>query len=480
MTKNILSIAGSDPSGGAGIQADLKTIAATGGYGMAVVTALTAQNTHGVDAVQPVTAQFVATQLESVSSDIRIDAVKIGMLANAGIVQAVAKWLAKQPAGLPVILDPVMIATSGDRLLDDAAQQAVEDLLGQASVITPNMDELAVLLGEQRATTWAQVLEQATRLAARHDVLVVAKGGHLEGESCPDALVSPTGVLADYPGTRIQTSNTHGTGCTLSSALASFHARTGEWVRALQAAKNYLVTAIAAATDLNVGSGHGPVNHLSALWDAQGLPPATDPMDDWWQAINSIRGDIDELEFITRLSDGSLEFADFSYYINQDALYLRGYAQVLARASIIAPNIEAQRFWAAAASATFEGEMVLHRQYAVDQTARSSQITANYVNHLTSCADDYAELIAAILPCYWIYQDVGSRLAAANHEQHPYQDWLATYSSPEFDAATGEAIDMVRNAYRVASTETRQRMWRAFENSSRHELLFFAQSGARA
>ena len=480
MTRNILSIAGSDPSGGAGIQADLKAIAATGGYGMAVITALTAQNTQGVDGVQAIDPEFVTQQLRSVAQDIRIDAVKIGMLANAGVIQAVAQWLSEQPGQLPVVLDPVMIATSGDRLLDDAAQQAIEALLAQASVITPNMDELAVLLGEERAGTWQGVLQQAARLAARHDVLVVAKGGHLGGDSCPDALVGAEGVIANYDGRRIETPNTHGTGCTLSSALASFHARTGEWVQALKAAKDYLAHAIEASGTLDVGSGHGPVNHLDALWNAQGIPPAVDAMAAWWDGIAAIRTGIDGLDFIRQLADGTLEYSDFSYYINQDALYLRGYAQVQARASIIAPDAVSQRFWAAAASATFEGEMVLHREYAVDAGALASDTTANYVNHLASCSDDYAELIAAILPCYWIYQDVGTRLAAANHPEHPYRDWLMTYSSPEFDAATAAAIEMVREAYRVASDRTRQRMLRAFEASSRHELLFFAQSALRA
>lgn len=480
MTKNILSIAGSDPSGGAGVQADLKTFAATGGYGMAVITALTAQNTRAVAAVQPVDAHFVTQQLNSISADIRIDAVKVGMLTNAEIIDAVAQWLAAQATDLSVVLDPVMIATSGDRLLDDAAQRAIENLLNRATVVTPNMDELAVLLGEERAQSWELVLEQATRLAARHEVLVVAKGGHLDSDHCPDALVGPSGVLVEYPGARIQTKNTHGTGCTLSSALASFHTQTGEWVRALKASKEYLAAAISTSGHLSVGSGHGPVNHLGALWDGQGLPPANDPMARWWEAIEQIRTEIDELAFITRLADGSLDYDDFSYYINQDALYLRGYAQVLARASIIAPDSAAQRFWAAAASATFEGEMVLHREYALDDSAQASEITANYVNHLASGSNDYGELIAAILPCYWIYQDVGSRLAAANHPQHRYRDWLSTYASPEFDAATAAAIDMVRGAYATANGATRERMWRAFEYSARHELLFFAQAGLRA
>jgi len=480
VTRNILAIAGSDPSGGAGIQADLKAIAATGGYGMAVITALTAQNTRGVDGVQVIDPKFVTAQLHSISADVRIDAVKIGMLGNAGIIDAVQQWLASQPAQLAVVLDPVMIATSGDKLLDEAAHRAMEALLSHASVITPNMDELAVLLDEPRAEAWDGVLEQATRLAGRHDVLVVAKGGHLQGDLCPDALVGADGVLADFAAARIMTENTHGTGCTLSSALASFQVRSGDWVQALQAAKAYLSGAIAASDELQVGGGHGPVNHFAALWDGQGVPQASDPLAHWWQRIEPLRRDIDQLDFIRHLADGTLPAERFAYYINQDAIYLRGYAQVQARASVIAPDAVSQRFWAAAASATFEEEMMLHREYAAKWTPVASDTTANYVNHLASCGDDYAELIAAILPCYWIYQDVGVRLAQASHPQHPYRDWLLTYSSAEFDAATAAAMDMVRAAYRTAGPATRERMWHAFERSSRHELLFFAQTGGGA
>ena len=463
---NILSIAGSDPSGGAGIQADLKAIAANGGYGMAVITALTAQNTRGVSGVQAISGDFVTSQLEAISADVRVDAVKIGMLANQEIINAVAAWLDAVDA--PVVLDPVMVATSGDRLLEDAA--ALRPLLDRAAVITPNIIELAALLGAEPADDWAGVLEQAQRLAREHDVLVLAKGGHLAGEDCPDALVSASEVLAEFSAPRVATKNTHGTGCTLSSAIATRFAATGDWAQALEEAKGYLHRAIAGADALQVGGGHGPVNHFVDFFGAG------DPMDAWWEDIAGLRAGIDDLEFIVQLADGSLEREKFNYYLAQDALYLQHYAQVLAQASMLAPDLDSQRFWVKGAGEILEGELQLHRSHLVEGQANPSATTLNYVNHLHASNASYGELIAAILPCYWLYQDIGNRLAAANHAAHPYNDWLATYADPGFDEATAQAKDMVRQAYRLADPAQRERMRSAFIRSSEHELAFFAQA----
>lgn len=463
---NILSIAGSDPSGGAGIQADLKAIAANGGYGMCVITALTAQNTRGVTGVQSVGGEFVRAQLDAISADIRIDAIKIGMLANAEVIRAVTSWLAAVDA--PVVLDPVMVATSGDRLLDDDA--AFGALLDRASVITPNILELAALLGEPAAATWDEVLAQAQRLAIRHDALVLAKGGHLPGEQCPDALVAARGVLAEFTSRRSATKNTHGTGCTLSSALATRYAATGDWIASLDEAKSYLTRAIAAADALQVGSGHGPVNHFADF----SFPG--DPLAAWWQEIQPVRQAIDELDFIIELSEGTLDMADFEYYLAQDMLYLMRYAKVLALASSMAPDLDAQRFWSRSANGILDGELQLHRSYLADELVPASATTLDYANHLSASRDSYGELIAAILPCYWLYQDIGKRLASANHAAHPYRQWLETYSSEEFDAATEQAIGMVRAAWHAADPGLRDRMEQAFVRSAEHELSFFAQA----
>ncbi|MEE1621434.1 PfkB family carbohydrate kinase [Zafaria sp. Z1313] len=502
---NILSVAGSDPSGGAGIQADLKSIAACGGYGMAAVTALTAQNTRGVTGVHVPPAAFLAEQLASVSSDVRIDAVKIGMLASAELIDTVAAWLRALRGGAPgddagapvardgteaagpggrrgtgVVLDPVMVATSGDRLLDADAEAALHALLPLADVVTPNVPELAVLTGSAPAPTWDEVLDQAQRLAARHGVLVLAKGGHLAADGrCRDALVGADGVLLELDGVRVDTANTHGTGCSLSSALATLFARTGSWTDALRLAKPWLEGALRGADRLDVGGGHGPVDHLGALWAGQ-RPPSTDALlSTWWDGIAGLRAGIDRLAFIRGLKDGTLDRTDFEHYLAQDALYLRTYAQVLSRASELAPNPREQRFWAAGAHACLEEELVLHRtRLGGAELPAPTATTAAYLNHLTASGRGYPELVAAILPCYWLYQDVGSRLAGAAHPDHPYGDWLATYSSPEFDAATRDAIAIVELTAARARPDELAAMRYAFDESSRHELLFFAQTTA--
>lgn len=479
-TPNILSIAGSDPSGGAGIQADLKSIAACGGYGMAAITALTAQNTRGVTSVHTPPAAFLTQQLEAISSDIRIDAVKIGMLATTEVIEAVTAWLGTQP-GTAVVLDPVLVATSGDRLLEHDAEAALRRLLPLADVITPNTAELAVLLGEPEASDWDAVLNQAARLASRYDVLVLAKGGHLASESCPDALVGPEGTRAEVTGERIDTGNTHGTGCSLSSALAALHARCGEWGDALRLARQWLEGALLTSNELEVGGGHGPVNHFGALWAGR-LAPSNDALlSTWWDGIADLRSRIDALAFIRTLSDGSLPADEFHFYLAQDALYLRTYSRVLSRAAQLAPHRAEQAFWAAGAVGALEEEANLHRIRLGDASDPvPSPTTSAYLNHLIASDASYPELVAAILPCYWLYQDIGRRLAAAAHPGHPYADWLTAYSSPEFDAATTEAIATVQQVALRADASGLAAMRRAFDESSRHELAFFAQTSADA
>lgn len=263
--RNVLSIAGSDPSGGAGIQADLKTFAARGCYGMAVITALTAQNTQGVSAVRPLDPDFVAEQIRMVFADIRVDAVKIGMIANAGIARAVAEALSPH-RGIPVVLDPVMIAKGGAALLDPAAVTVLkESLLPLATLVTPNLPEAAALLGDPEASDRRIMESQAVRLTALGAKGVLVKGGHLAGHESPDVLVAE-GQVTWFEASRIATPNTHGTGCSLSSALAAELAKGLEPQDAVRAAKAWLKEAVRTSGSLSVGSGHGPVHHFHALW----------------------------------------------------------------------------------------------------------------------------------------------------------------------------------------------------------------------
>lgn len=495
-TVNVLAIAGSDPSGGAGIQADLKSIAAGGGYGMAVITALTAQNTRGVRGVHVPPAAFATAQLDAVSDDVRIDAVKIGMLADASVVEAVGEWL-RRVRPPHVVLDPVMIATSGDALLDPAAADALLRLIPLADLITPNVPELAAIDGESAATSWEAALEQALRVARRHGVRVLAKSGHLEGSLAPDALVSPDGSVAEFAGQRIETSNTHGTGCSLSSGIATRAARfAGDWVRAAAEAKAWLSESLRAADVLEVGSGHGPVNHLAGLWARGGLETRPSPgeiREEWWNGIAEVRRQTDELGFIRRLVDGTLARRDFLDYVAQDVIYLRAYARVLARVAELAPTAEEQAFWAKASQGAIVGEILLHRDRlgaeAADAAASgavpASPATEGYVNHLLAAGTKgYEEGIAAVLPCYWVYSDLGMRLArgelgaSARAADHPYAEWIAAYDNAEFAADTETAIGYVTRAASRADPGTRDRMRRAFEAAAVWEREFFGQTAA--
>ena len=259
-----LTIAGSDPSGGAGIQADLKTFSALGAYGTSVVTALTAQSTVGVTGVHVVPPAFVAQQLETLVADVRIDAIKIGMLADAAIARTVGAFLAAQRHPI-VVLDPVMVATSGDRLLADDAVAAVRALLRLSSLITPNLAEAAVLLDGPVARDVDEMVAQAVALRELGAPRVLLKGGHLTEGLAVDVLVDETGAtLLEAP--RIPTENTHGTGCTLSSALAALRPRRSSWVETARDAKAWLTEALRHADELEIGHGHGPVHHFHALW----------------------------------------------------------------------------------------------------------------------------------------------------------------------------------------------------------------------
>ena len=262
---NVLTIAGTDPSGGAGIQADIKAFSALGAYACSAITAVVAQNTQGVRRFVALEPSFVADQIDAVLEDVRIDAVKIGMIANAAIAAAVADRL-RHHGAKNIVLDPVMIAKSGHALLDPEAVGALRALLVPlATVVTPNLPEAAVLLG--RGDRWTADSMQAARsdLLALGAEWVLLKGGHLEGsDDSTDLLFGPQGTTA-LPAPRIATTNDHGTGCTLSSAIAALLPAHGV-EEAVRRAKTYLHGALAASDRLDVGQGHGPVHHFHALW----------------------------------------------------------------------------------------------------------------------------------------------------------------------------------------------------------------------
>lgn len=538
----VLSIAGTDPSGGAGIQADLKSIAASGGYGMCVTTSLVAQNTCGVREVFTPPLEFLTAQLAAVFDDVTVDAVKIGMLGDADTIRTVRTWLSEHPVPV-VVLDPVMIASSGDRLLQAEAEQALRDLVPLVNVITPNIPELAVLCEKEPAQTFDEAHEQAANLAAATGTTVIVKGGHLCGQDAGNTAVFPDGTCAHVRTPRLDSRNTHGTGCSLSSSLATRlgvellqHAEVAEHTagqqsvltsedthRALQWSTRWLHESIAAGAGLQVGSGegHGPVDHaararrleaaasaypwhhLLATTDSEGntldgtsperlLPvspvPAGEavvkPAGPWTAALWAAGGEtwhqILDLPFVRALGDGTLDEDLFAFYLDQDALYLRDYSRALATLSARADTAEAQVHWAAGAHEAIAAESQLHEGWLANRARLGgpSPITMGYTNFLRASAagDDYVVGAAAILPCYWLYEEVGAVLSSQNHADHPYAEWLSMYGGEEFAADVARSLAEVERAFETASPAQRVRAARAYLSACVYEREFFDQA----
>lgn len=266
MTPIALTIAGSDSSGGAGIQADLKAFSALEVYGASVITALTAQNTLGVEAVHVVPPDFILAQMRAVASDLKVGAIKIGMLATRGVIEAVAHGLHDFP-GVPVVLDPVMVAASGDSLLDPDAVEAIRSvLMPVVSLITPNIAEAAELLGEAPARNEYEMGVQALKLKEAGAQAVLVKGGHADGDTAVDILFAGDEPVS-FEAPRAKTRNTHGTGCTLSAAIAAELAKGAALAEAVASAKTYVTAAIFAADRLHIGEGRGPVHHFHDWWE---------------------------------------------------------------------------------------------------------------------------------------------------------------------------------------------------------------------
>ena len=260
-----LTIAGSDSGGGAGIQADLKTFSALGVYGASVITAVTAQNTQAVTAVHDIPPEVITAQLRAVLDDINVNAIKIGMLSSTDTIEAVLDGLGGYSG--PIVLDPVMVAKSGDHLLQPNAVAALKKtMLPLATVLTPNLPEAAVLTDSAQATSENDTIQQGQQLLSLGPQAVLMKGGHAQGDVCHDLLITPDNGLETLSAKRINTRNTHGTGCTLSSAIAALLAQGLDVSTAVTKAHAWLHHAIVNADQLDIGQGHGPVHHFYALW----------------------------------------------------------------------------------------------------------------------------------------------------------------------------------------------------------------------
>ncbi|MDO5286823.1 MAG: bifunctional hydroxymethylpyrimidine kinase/phosphomethylpyrimidine kinase [Actinomycetia bacterium] len=505
----VLSIAGTDPSGGAGTAADMKSVTAAGGYGMTVVTCVVAQNTHGVQAIHTPPVEVLAAQLAAVADDVTVDAVKTGMLGTAEVIDTVSAWLDQHRPPV-LVVDPVMVATSGDRLLAPEAEDMMRAFCRRATVITPNTPELAVLTGKPLPTSADEAVAMAQAWAEETGVAVVVKTGHLASDDVSNIWVEP-GARHEAPCLRVDTSSTHGTGCSLSSALATRLALGESPEQALVWTTDWLHEAIRYGAELQVGSGHGPVDHAhrsrrlqaagsAAPWLGTGavpeqldspdhlapgeqpVPVAVPAAGPWtealWRAGSATTRRTARSGFVQALVAGTLPEPAFAFYLNQDAIYLRRYCRALAALGVSAPDPYAAAFWATSAAGAVLTESELHRSWLQDRPSLPvSPVTSAYTDFLVACtlADPYVVGAAAVLPCFWLYAQVGASLPQVP-AGHRYAAWLGTYRDPAFVDAVAEALRHVEAALAAATPVERSEAVRAYLIACRHEDEFFEQA----
>lgn len=567
-----LTIAGSDSGGGAGIQADIKTFAARGVFGMSAITAITAQNTTGVSGVLPIPPETIQAQIEAVLSDLGADAIKIGMLGSKESIEAVLGSLARfyPPAPLsaddadassapqprrelpPIVLDSVMVAKGGQPLLDESAIAHLPAILRYARLVTPNIPEAILLLEhlapsapkkEKRvATTVQHVREVAAELAEclrvhhQYTGAVLVKGGHLEEERrkrhvsddgepgeedavVVDVLCDGEGRLFEYASARVHTRSTHGTGCTLSSAIAAELARGRDLEAAVRKAVRYVHGAIlhapapddaTATTPLPalpspyaLGSGHGPLDHMwklkpllrSATGAAGPVAPGSsrDFGAELWTSIEGVFEKIIAHPFIQGLTSGELPEDVFKFYIVQDMHYLREYSRILALLAAKADCNAGMLLFLESAKSIVGGECAMHLQFCrewgmmaeADDAAAglaslleahpASPTNMLYTSYMLRIGFDrpYYEGVAAVLPCAWIYNEVGHYLKSKGSPHPQYARWIETYGSEEFSATTKSLIEITTRVAAGLGDEQRGRMRECFVQTSKFEYMFW-------
>lgn len=497
MIPRVLSIAGTDPTGGAGLHADLKAIAAAGGYGMGVVSSLVVQNTQGVQQVHTPEPEFLRAQLKAVSDDVVIDAVKIGMLADETSTQVVVEWLdevlfSTQESEVPIIVDPVMVASSGDALADSVSHE----LLHRASIITPNLDELALLLHQPPAKNPDDMVKQAQELAQSTGSLVLAKGGHLPGKDKGNFLVGTSSVIAHAKSPQITTTASHGTGCSLSSALACRIANGDSLPDAVQWSTAWVREALEFGEDLQVGHGNGPLDHFHRLRRQaqfslqiphstnsspsrrQAVVPAAGPFtQQLWELAGEALERFSQESIVPALMQGTLSAEQFHFYVEQDDYYLQVYSSVLARLSSLAPHEEERKMWAKAVTQTITVEQEMHREFPLPKIVEPSPLTLAYTDFLRAeVASDYVVGVAAILPCFWLYAQLSEYLPEEIKDDHPYKLWIETYRDEEFLRATAQALEVMEHQLTHASNAQREQARNAFVRACSLEADFFTQA----
>lgn len=465
---SVLTIAGSDPSGGAGLQADLKTFSTLECYGMSVVTALTAQNTQGVQSVHSLPRTFIREQLHSIFDDIhQIDAIKIGMLEREEIIDEVSSFLRERTSLPAIVVDPVMFAKSGDQIIDDnAIVHLKEKIVPLATILTPNHHEARRLVDDAKNDDIAEIAFQLLKLGPK---AVLIKGS--DGRDCLVRQDESVPIWIGEQSHWTETKNVHGSGCTFAAAIASFLARGDSLIIAIQKAKAYITQAIRKGALYTLGHGNGPVCHH------------TDPVhfiQDAWFSIGDIYQRIKRLPFLRELQDGTLPFGKFEFYIVQDYLFLVDREQVCIQLASQEPSDELQEMCQTLVVGSRLGAEQIFEKYGVNQPSipmKKSSVCAAYTAFLHSTADSnrLAGLIA-LVPCSLIYQKIGEYLknfSKSTVHSPSYELWIDTYSDHGRRERVEQLLSIVNRAVSICLPAEVTLLKNIFRKSSQFEYEFW-------
>ena len=477
--KTALTIAGSDSSGGAGIQADIKTMTMNGVYAMSAVTALTAQNTTGVTGILEVSPEFLRQQLDAVFTDIFPDSVKIGMVSSSELIKTIADTLKFYDAK-NIVVDPVMVSTSGARLINEnAIDTLAEKLLPIATVATPNIPEAEILSG-MKINNESDMIAAAKKIHEKFGCAVLLKGGH-EVNDANDFLYCKNDFKW-FRGTRIKTNNTHGTGCTLSSAIAANLAKNFSLEDSVSRAKEYISGALGAM--LNLGKGCGPMKHSFNLTgkfaENNGLRERL------MASVADIWHEYNRHPFVKGIEDGTLSREKFRRYIIQDYLYLNEYSKVFALGVAKAKNLDTLKLCASVMGAIADVEMDIHKGYmgrlkvSEEELAKTERTLENlsYTSYMLRIAyeEGEAEILAAILSCALSYEDIAKKILENNPnagEHEFYGSWIKCYSGEEYCSLNKILVSHLEKAVRNYSEGQLEHICEIFRVCSLYEMGFW-------
>ena len=479
-----LSIAGSDCSGGAGIQADIKTMTMNGVYAMSAITALTAQNTTGVEDIFEISSDFLKRQIDMIFTDIYPDAVKIGMVSNSELIEAIAERLNFYEAK-NIVVDPVMVATSGSKLIEsDAVITLKKSLIPMATIVTPNIPEAEILSGI-KISCKEDMIMSAKSIGENYGCSVLLKGGHNLNDA--NDLLYSNGELKWFYGRKIDNPNTHGTGCTLSSAIASNLAKGYDIENSIRKAKDYISGALESM--LNLGKGRGPINHAFNLnTEFSKEEKIMKTVEYLLEMSKEIWDKYNKHPFVMGIEDGTLNKEKFRYYIIQDYLYLQEYAKTFAIGIAKSKSSEMVKLFSKYIN-IITGELNIHRGYMgelkiseeeLKNTPRSLD-NLSYTSYMIRVAyeEGEAEIISAILSCAYSYEVIAKNIIKNNplaKEHHFYGEWVKGYSSESYSNANVILFETLENLTKDYTKKQIAHLSDIFMACSRYELAFWEMS----